>query len=584
MSDKRRNYRVTFSVATVLLIGVAVFLISVLSNIPGARVDMTSDKLFTLSPAAVDVLEGLQVPVQVKLYITPEEKMPTAYKNLERDITEQLRNYERISDGQLEFSVHNPQDDQQMQEDLISKGIRPFQVQSVDKDEFGVKRIWSALTIAYKDYPEEVVPQILPEMLPNFENLVIVPLYRLTREKAPKVALYAPKQAVDQQIAMMYLQQGMQPPEPQDVYTMVGQMLQQEHYEFERIELTADSPIPADADLLVVLRPQGLDDRQRFEINRALSNGLDVIMAVQAHDYSYSPSPQGGWQIGAQAIDTGVGPLLAGFGLGIVEDHFLDENMQVLELPREVNLGGLRMQTREPVEAPIQIRVTQDQLDQDSPITHRIGQLLYLWGTPVTLDTAVLAQNELAATTLMTSSARCWESDFAPGTVAPAVFDPTGKEMLGEQPLAVLVEGTFPDTFAETGVPEWPAQPAAADTTAAAGPEPGVRPLLPAPGRLLLTGCAKMFDDNLIQGAQNALVLLNSVDYLTGSEALLSIRAKTMTARTIRQVPTGEKAVWRFVTIFLVPVLLAVYGIVRSANRRREATRYRRSLARRPTA
>ena len=40
-----------------------------------------------------------------------------------------------------------------MQQELAEKGIQPFQVQSVDKDEIGVKLIWSALTIAYKDYP-----------------------------------------------------------------------------------------------------------------------------------------------------------------------------------------------------------------------------------------------------------------------------------------------------------------------------------------------------------------------------------------------------------------------------------------------
>ncbi len=111
MSDKRRNFRLTFTVAVILLAAVAAFLVSVLGNIPGARLDLTADQLFTMSPAAARILEGLQVPVQVKLYITPSDKMPTEFKNLERDINEQLRNYERVSGGRLQYSVHNPQDD-----------------------------------------------------------------------------------------------------------------------------------------------------------------------------------------------------------------------------------------------------------------------------------------------------------------------------------------------------------------------------------------------------------------------------------------------------------------------------------------
>ena len=149
MNNKRRNFRITFAVSALLLTAIAFFLISVLDNLPGARVDMTSDRLFTMSPAAAKILKGLEVPVQVKLYITPADKMPTQLRNLERDITEQMRNFEQVADGMLQFQVFNPQDDEEMQQTLGAKGIRPFQVQSIEKDEMGIKLIWSAINIAY---------------------------------------------------------------------------------------------------------------------------------------------------------------------------------------------------------------------------------------------------------------------------------------------------------------------------------------------------------------------------------------------------------------------------------------------------
>ncbi len=279
MSDKRRKYRLTFTVATVLLSAVALFLIAVLGNFTGARTDLTSDKLYTLAPAAARILKDLEVPVQVRLYITPADKMPTAYKTLERDITEQLNDYARIADGKLQFSVHNPQDDEKLQEELIGKDIRPFQVQSVDKDEIGVKLVWCAMTIGYKDYPEEVVPRILPENVPNLETLVVVPIYRLTREKAPKVAVFAPRQELDPQMAMMYLQQGRQPPEPPDNYTLIMQLLQQEHYTPVRVELTPDVAHPggrrrpAGAQSEQPERPSGLRDQPRPQQRHAGIHG-----------------------------------------------------------------------------------------------------------------------------------------------------------------------------------------------------------------------------------------------------------------------------------------------------------------------
>ncbi|MFH2052816.1 MAG: GldG family protein [bacterium] len=581
MNSKRRNFRLTFAVATVLLAAIAFFLISVTGNMQGARVDMTSDRLFTLSDPAVTILQSLKVPVQVKLYITPADKMPTQLRNLERDITEQMRNFEQVSDGMLQFAVYNPQDDEQMQQALTGKGISPFQVQSIEKDEMGIKLIWSAITIAYKDKPEEVLPRVLPQNLAALEQDIIGPVYRLTREKTPRVAVVAPRKAVDQQLAMMYLQQGMQPPEPQDQYTQLGELLRQGHYEAVPVQLTEDDPLPEDVDCLIVMAVTELNERQVYEIGRALQRGVPVVMGVQAHEYNYSPGRSGGWSLSGIETTTGLEPMLAELGIDLGEDHFFDSNMETIDLPREVNLGGLRMQTREPVKVPMQIRVTEDQMLQDSPLVNRIGSLFYLWGTPVKVDVEQMAAHGLQATNLIESSPNCWTMGFDTAPLPGSALDPAGKTMLGPQPLAVLVSGQFPDLYEGTEVPAWPETAPPADDAAEepAGPEAPAA-ITPAPSQLLVIGSAKMFDDNIISAPQNALLLLNAVDFLAGSHDLLEIRAKTLTQRVIRSVDAGEKMAWRLFVVLVVPVVLAAYGIIRAGMRRKEAARYSEALRR----
>ena len=583
MNAKRTNFRVTFGVAVVLLLAIVVFLISVTSNLKSARVDMTSDKLFTMSPAAAEILKGLEVPVQVKLYITPADKMPTQLRNLERDITEQMTNFQSVSGGMLEYEVLNPQDDEEMQNDLVSKGIQPFQVRSVEKDEVGVKLIWSAISISYLDKPEEVLPQVLPQNLPALEQDVIGPVYRLTRTDKPKVAVFGPKKELDQQVAMMYLQQGMQPPEPQPQFSKIPEILAQGHYETVPVDITEESPIPEDADLLMIMATTRLNERQLYEISRTLQRGVPVIMAVQAHEYGYSPAGNRGWSINAQDIDSGLDELLAKYGLGVSEDHFFDMAHETIDIPREVNLGGLRMQTREPVKLPMQIRVTETQMNQDLTLTNRIGSLFYLWGTPVTMDEAQLEANGLTATTLMSSSPDCWSQAWSEGPLPGGSVNPGGKTMLGEQPLAVLVEGQFPDAYAGLEVPAWPDDAAAGGedgnepTPLEAGPA-APAPVTPAPGQLMLIGSAKMFDDNIVGAMQNPLLLLNAADYLAGSQELLSIRSKILTQRLIKPVNQTAKVFWRIITIFLVPVLLTAFGITRLYLRNKEAGRYRQQL------
>ena len=581
MTSKRRNFRITFAVSVVLLTAIAFFLISVLDNFPGARIDMTSDKLFTMSPAAAKILKDLQVPVQVKLYITPEDKMTTQMRNLERDITEQMRNFEQVADGMLEFQVFNPQNDEDMQKTLTAKGIRPFQVQSIEKDEMGIKLIWSAITIAYKDKPEEVLPQVLPQNLFTLEQDIIGPVHRLTREKAPKIAVFGPKKPVDQQLAMMYLQQGMQPPEPTEQYAQISQLLNQGHYETVPIELTEASGVPEDADALIVMAISPLNERQVFEINRTLRRGVPVIMGIQAHEYGYTPAQRGGWTITGQGVDTGLEPMLAEFGLTVSEDHFMDTASEVINLPREVNLGGLRMQTQEPVRLPIQIRVTEAQMNQDSPLVNRIGAVFFLWGTPIIIDDDQLSTHGLQATDLMESSDNVWTEPWTDGPVTGAMLSPEGKTMTGAQTLAVLVEGTFPDTFEGTEVPAWPqAADPAADDDPLSQVQATPSPVDPQPGQLFLIGNAKMFDDNILGAGQNALLLLNAVDFLAGSKELLDIRSKTLTQRVIKPVEANQKMVWRFVAVLLVPILIAVFGIARATMRRKEAARYRETITR----
>jgi ABC-2 type transport system permease protein len=576
MNNKRRTFRVTFTVSAILLAAIAFFLISVLDNLPGARVDMTSDKLFTMSPAASKILKGLQVPVQVKLYVTPSDKMPTQLRNLERDITEQMRNFEQVSEGMLEYQVFNPQNDEEMQKTLGAKGIRPFQIQSIEKDEMGIKLVWSAITIAYKDKPEEILPQVLPQNLAALEQDIISPIYRLTRDKAPKVAVYGPKKQVDQQLAMMYLQQGMQPPEPAEQYAQLSELMKQGHYEAVPIELTEASPVPDDIDALVVMAIAPLNERQVFEINRTLRRGVPVVMGVQAHEYGYSPAQSGGWTISGQALETGLEPMLAEFGLTVSEDHFMDTSMETIDLPREVNLGGLRMQTREPVQLPIQIRVTEVQMDQDSPLVNRIGAIFYLWGTPIISDPEKLTGHSLKVTELIHGSDNSWTEPWSEGPVTMGMLSPERKTMSKAQPLAVLVEGVFPDTYQDQEIPPW--QTAAADGDPLSQVQAVPEPVDPAPGSLFLIGCAKMFDDNILAAGQNALLLLNAVDFLAGSQDLLDIRSKTLTQRVIKPVEARDKMIWRIVCVLLVPVIIAIFGFVRAALRRKEAARYRETI------
>lgn len=568
---KRLNFRLGFGLAAVLLIGVALVVNSLLGDLRGSRLDLTEDRLFTLSDSGKKILGGLAVPVQVKFYVTRVDKMPTGLKTLERDVTDKLRDYADASDGMLQFSVHDPSDDEEMQQLLQSKGVRPFQVQSVDKDEIGVKLIYSAITLAYKDKPEELLPQVLPQSLSTLEYELVSRVYRLTQEKRPLVALFAPKPQLDPQMAAMYMQMGMQIPEMPDTWESVQQLLSEEHYDVRRIDLTADSPIPPETDALLVLGPANLDARQAWEIGRALHEGVGTVIAVQNHEYDYQSDPRGGFRITAQQRASGLEELLKQYGLAVRQEMLFDGECEVISIPSTRSVMGMRLQTAEPVRAPMQIAVRGEQVNRELEMTNRIETLFYLWGTDLAKDPARLAGLNLGCQTLFSTSQHSWHKAFSGSPLVQADVTPQGQKLEPALPLGFLVEGQFP---APAGArPTWPA---AGDSAAALEPPANLKA---APGQLVLTGCGKLFEEPFIQAGQNAMLLLNAVDALALKGDLIGIRSKLITERSIKPLAAGQKLAYRIFTVGLVPLLFALYGILRLVMRRKETAAYQAGLA-----
>ena len=102
------------------------------------------------------------------------------------------------------------------------------------------------------------------------------------------MALVAPKEAVNipPEYRQLMQQMGQQVPTSEDPYEYLERILQIEKYEIRRVELTQESPLPDEYDVLAVVNPRALNERQRWEISRALASGKSVLMAVQNYEWT----------------------------------------------------------------------------------------------------------------------------------------------------------------------------------------------------------------------------------------------------------------------------------------------------------
>ena len=103
-----------------LIVGVLI-LINILSNRFFARIDLTKDKVYTLSRATKDVLKNLEEPVTVTAYFS--EKLPTIYSRLRKEFKSKLIEFSNASKGKLVYEFIDPKDDSELKNKAREEGI-----------------------------------------------------------------------------------------------------------------------------------------------------------------------------------------------------------------------------------------------------------------------------------------------------------------------------------------------------------------------------------------------------------------------------------------------------------------------------
>ncbi len=617
----RPGARMIFAVATVMCAAIGMLFNYVVAGTSIARADLTQNKVYTVSKAAKEILSGIDSEAQVKLYITAKDKMPTQMRNLERDITDKLRDLKAAAGGKLNFDTvyldaanvrytepktkgdkDKKTEAETVEQRMLDKGVEPFAARAMSEDEMTSKLVYSSIGVAYKDKPEEIIPQIIAdEMGASGPSAATVPvsqleyrlvniIFKMTRPKKAVVALVAPKDRIDPQMRQMMMQMGQRVPEAEDPYEAVQQILEYEKYDVKRVDLSKESPLPDEADTLVVINPTSLNERQLWEINRALCSGKSVVLAVQTYEWNYEVTRDGirmqrediqagkGNPMMGQQPDKGpkLNDLLKNYGITVSDAVLMDKNSVTLTVPGRGQ--GLQALMGQPVASPTHILVTNASMKQDSPITNRLSGILYLWGTALDIDQAKLDQSGLKSDVLMTSSPQSWSvGSKDPMTEATFKVPDSGTK---PYPLMALVTGQFPDAYKDKPRPAYPKaekqpgmppEPEAPDTEAAA------KPLEPKPGKLILLGSAEMFRKNFMQGGGSAGGLdlfLNMVDGVTLDDRLVDVRGRKPIDRMIVKPDDRSKTIWRLVNYGLANVLIASVGVVFFALRRRSRNAY----------
>jgi ABC-2 type transport system permease protein len=145
---------------------VAILVIIVLLNVIGSfqffRLDLTTEKRYSLNPATIALLENLEDKLLIKIYL--EGDFPPDFQRLQRETRQMLDEFRAYSSN-VEYEFINPNEGEDAQvkreiwQQLRSKGLEAIQIEAREEGGTSQIQIFPGAIASYKE--REVPIQLL---------------------------------------------------------------------------------------------------------------------------------------------------------------------------------------------------------------------------------------------------------------------------------------------------------------------------------------------------------------------------------------------------------------------------------------
>lgn len=257
---------------TGLLLAVVLFVsLNVFSNnaLQTARLDLTEDKLFTLSDGTLNVIKSLPEPVRLKFYFSKAQaKQVPSIDRYGRRVREMLEEFVNASNGKIKLEVIDPEPFTEMEDEAVRAGLQPLPLTNGESLYFG-------LVGTNTTDEREVVAVFSQEKEQFLEYDLTRMLYALSDPQKPVIGLITSHQMNAHVTPMMRF--GGRGPQPWAIVDVI-----RESFDLRLVEPAA-AAIDKDIDVLLIVHPGPLDDRQRYAIDQFVMRGGRAIVFVDPH-------------------------------------------------------------------------------------------------------------------------------------------------------------------------------------------------------------------------------------------------------------------------------------------------------------
>jgi ABC-type uncharacterized transport system involved in gliding motility auxiliary subunit len=341
-----------YSAGALALLAILFLALTMLSGalFTNSRVDLTENRLYTLSPGTVNLLRSIDEPITLSFYFSEDASrdLPMV-RNFARRVQELLDEMAQRSGGGLRVERIDPRPFSEEEDQAALFGLEGIPIGRGDENLYlGI--VGSNLLDGL-----EVLPFISPAREAFLEYELARMIYSLSRPEPPRVGLLSGlpiSGGVDMQTG--------QQREPWVIYEQIDQM-----FELERIDSSAER-LPEGLDALVLIHPRELDEELLLAIDQFVLGGGRLLAFIDPWSESDTAGgdPMTAFD-GAQS--SSLEPLLSSWGLSWSTAQFVADQGQALQVSLQ--------QGRAPVRHPGIIGVTREHMNRDDVTTGELDAI-----------------------------------------------------------------------------------------------------------------------------------------------------------------------------------------------------------------
>ena len=480
-------------------------------SLPRARIDLTEQRLYTLSDGTRQVLAGLSDPITLRLFYSrrlgTEVPVYAAYADRVREM---LAEYVALSNGKVRLELLDPEPFSETEDRALALGM-----QGVPVDQAGEKVYFGLAATNLLD-DERTIPFLQPDRERFLEYDLTRLVWELSNPRRPVVGVMSSLPLNGDPRAMMMRLGTGQP------YAVMQQL--RSFATVKDVALDAQA-IEPDVQVLVLAHAQGLSPATQYAVDQFVMRGGKLMVLVDPHAEGQAARPGPGGQPPRDTA-SGLERLLSAWGVEAPSDQV------VLDLRGAWRVRANPQERVQAVDYVAWFNLQGDSINRSEVATAQLDQVTLASAGEVRRRAEGPAGMEFVP--LLTSSA---QSMLVPAERVRE--EPNPSRLLADfqadgqrRVLAARIRGPLPSAFPDGPPPPPEGQARPADF-------PAHRARTEGPANLVVINDSDLLEDRFWVRVQdffgqqiatpfsgNGALMVNLADTLAGSDALISLRSR----------------------------------------------------------